>query len=202
VNSGATIFDDRETVEFLRDHPHLLAIADAVTATQRQPSTVRRHRWPLLVAAAVAVAVVAGLSFALIPQSRHVPHGGDIAQGLTLTPDDGTFGSSVHATVYAPVGNATLQLQVLREPNEPGTEPSTEKSQVVYQERVPMTEVTKGDSAKGDNPSSTWSGSLSTSDWSGGCQKGYLYAINASAFDSSGEPAALLGGTGWRTCAG
>jgi hypothetical protein len=36
VNSGATIFDDRETVEFLRDHPHLLAIADAVRATQSE----------------------------------------------------------------------------------------------------------------------------------------------------------------------
>ena len=34
MSSGATIFDDRETVELLRDHPHLLAIADAVCATQ------------------------------------------------------------------------------------------------------------------------------------------------------------------------
>ena len=36
MSTGATIFDDRETVEFLRDHPHLLAIADAVRATQSE----------------------------------------------------------------------------------------------------------------------------------------------------------------------
>jgi hypothetical protein len=42
VNRGATILDDRETVELLRDHPHLLAIADAVRATQG-----KRNRSPL-----------------------------------------------------------------------------------------------------------------------------------------------------------
>lgn len=156
------------------------------------------------VIATACILLVVGLSFAFIPQSSHTPRtGGSYAtEGLTLVPDDGTFGSTVHVTVDAPVGNATLKLQVLREPSEPGTNPSTEASQVVYEEQVPMTEVTKGDNAMGDNPLSTWSGSLSTSDWSGGCQRGFIYSINATALDSTGDPAAILGGTGWRTCAG
>lgn len=55
MTSGATIFDDRETVDFLRDHPHLLAIADAVRATQSEGTARFRRQKPLLVAAAVAV---------------------------------------------------------------------------------------------------------------------------------------------------
>jgi hypothetical protein len=42
VNSNATILDDGETVEFLRDRPDLLAIADAVRATQTRSATRRR----------------------------------------------------------------------------------------------------------------------------------------------------------------
>jgi zona occludens toxin (predicted ATPase) len=59
VNSGATIFDDRETVEFLRDHPHLLAIADAVRATQRRQA--RPWASPLRVGLAAAVLTAAAI---------------------------------------------------------------------------------------------------------------------------------------------
>jgi hypothetical protein len=58
VNGGATIFDDQETVEFLRDHPHLLAIADAVRATQSNRTRSALRRTPLLVAAVVACALL------------------------------------------------------------------------------------------------------------------------------------------------
>jgi hypothetical protein len=80
VNSGATIFDDRETVELLRDHPHLLAIADAVCATQTRRSAFEQHRRPLLVAAAALVAcgTAAALTVALaIPSAttHHSPGG-------------------------------------------------------------------------------------------------------------------------------
>lgn len=66
MNSGATILDDRETVEFLRDYPHLLAIADAVRATQSGRTHLADRRKPLFVAAAVvgasaAVGVVAAV---------------------------------------------------------------------------------------------------------------------------------------------
>ena len=49
MNSGATIFDDPETVEFLRDRPHLLAIADAVRATQRERTRSALRGKPLLI---------------------------------------------------------------------------------------------------------------------------------------------------------
>jgi hypothetical protein len=74
VNSGATIFDDRETVEFLRDHPHLLAIADAVRATQGEATRSVLRRKPLLVAAAVAACatVAATVAFLAVPNAN--PH--------------------------------------------------------------------------------------------------------------------------------
>ena len=65
MNRGATILDDRETVEFLRDRPELLAIADAVRATQPQPKAIRRRWRPLLAAAAVLAAALAAT--ALLP---------------------------------------------------------------------------------------------------------------------------------------
>src|SRR5262245_48673342 len=70
VTTGSTIFDDRETVEFLRDHPHLLAIADAVRATQTRPTSKARR--PLLVAAAaVACATAAAvIAFLVVPGAR------------------------------------------------------------------------------------------------------------------------------------
>jgi hypothetical protein len=80
VSSGSTIFDDRETVEFLRDHPHLLAIADAVHATQREAARSVLRRKPLLVAAAVATcaAVAATVAFLTVPNasSHHTAAGG------------------------------------------------------------------------------------------------------------------------------
>ena len=79
MTNGATIFDDRETVEFLRDHPHLLAIADAVRATQSEGTRSLRRRKPLLAAAAAAAsAVVAALiAFLAVPgaSSHHTAAG-------------------------------------------------------------------------------------------------------------------------------
>lgn len=76
MNSGATIFDDRETVEFLRDHPHLLAIADAVRATQsKSRSASRRPRHPLIaMAAAFAVCAIGAALIAFLAVPGHSPH--------------------------------------------------------------------------------------------------------------------------------
>jgi hypothetical protein len=67
VKSGATILDDRETVELLSERPDLLAIADAVRATQSRPGGLgfRRVKGPVLAVVAFAVvtgAVVGGLT--------------------------------------------------------------------------------------------------------------------------------------------
>lgn len=73
MNSGATIFDDRETVELLCDRPHLLAIADAVRATQGKRKGSALRRTPLLVAAVVACATAAVLiAFLVVPGAS--PH--------------------------------------------------------------------------------------------------------------------------------
>jgi hypothetical protein len=61
VSSGTTILDDRETVELLRDHPHLLAIADAVRATQGRGKGSMSRRKLLLFAAAVAACAAAAI---------------------------------------------------------------------------------------------------------------------------------------------
>ena len=83
MNNGATIFDDRETVELLRDHPHLLAIADAVRATQSGRPSLAHRRKPLLVAAAALVAcgtaAAVTISFALpSASSPHSPASGTL----------------------------------------------------------------------------------------------------------------------------
>ena len=64
MNHGATIFDDRETVELLRDHPHLLAIADAIRATQRRQT--RTWATPLRIGLAAAALTVAAIGAFLL----------------------------------------------------------------------------------------------------------------------------------------
>lgn len=59
---GRTAFADLEVVELLADRPDLLAIADAIVATQRAPAVRRSRRTPLRL---VAVAAVLGLAVAL-----------------------------------------------------------------------------------------------------------------------------------------
>ena len=77
MTSGAAIFDDRETVELLRDHPQLLAIADAVRATQTRRTFLAHRRRPLLVAAAALVACgAAALTIALAVSGGTAQHSG------------------------------------------------------------------------------------------------------------------------------
>jgi hypothetical protein len=74
VNGGATIFDDRETVEFLRDHPHLLAIADAVRATQGTRTRSARPMVMVTVGLIAAAALGFGVS-TLVQSSGHQASG-------------------------------------------------------------------------------------------------------------------------------
>ena len=62
----STIFDDRETVDILRERPDLLAIADAVSATLRQPARRFATRRRVVVAAAAVVACAAAVSVAVL----------------------------------------------------------------------------------------------------------------------------------------
>ncbi|MGH3009175.1 MAG: hypothetical protein ACRDLM_07200 [Gaiellaceae bacterium] len=83
MNSGATILEDRETVELLRGRPDLLAIADAVRAGHLRPATARRRRRTLLLAAAT-VALVAGVCFSVV-----LSYGGGLSPGHSVTSGSG-----------------------------------------------------------------------------------------------------------------
>lgn len=108
MNSGATIFDDREAVELLREHPHLLAIADAVRATQSEATRSLLRRKPLLLAAVAACAVVAALiAFLAVSgaSSHHTAAGGGSPQH-PITVDGGAPGSG--SAVQVPGGPVPL----------------------------------------------------------------------------------------------
>ncbi|HJU35865.1 MAG TPA: hypothetical protein VJ716_00410 [Gaiellaceae bacterium] len=102
MSSGATILDDRETVELLRDHPHLLAIADAVRATQGKETRSLPRRKLLLIAAAVAACAAAAIGFGvstLFQGSSHrgsgpVPARPDLGRpGITSLGNGNPFGA-------------------------------------------------------------------------------------------------------------
>ena len=85
MSHGATIFDDRETVELLRDYPHLLAIADAVRATQRR----RARPWgsPRRIALAAATLLVAAVgAFVLVTHSGTNAGRKQIGESLFVAP--------------------------------------------------------------------------------------------------------------------
>jgi hypothetical protein len=83
--SSLTIFDDRETVEFLHDHPHLLAIADAVRATQRRQA--RPRATPLRIGLAAALLAVAAVgAFLLATNSETNPGRKPIGESLFVAP--------------------------------------------------------------------------------------------------------------------
>lgn len=221
MNSGATIFDDQETVELLRGRPHLLAIADAVRATQAKRTLPGRPRTLLLVATvATCIAVAApGIVFsgvlnssqAAVPRSqpRPAPRGarpmGFDPMTLNIARDGGAV-TSVGVTVNAPARDAATLLQVITgSPYGHIVSPATRK--VVFQEQVPMTNIASP--ASGPNGTvalSTWSGTLSPSDWTGGCRHATyeVYAttvLSGTSFDNP-SPGSVISGSQWFTCSG
>jgi hypothetical protein len=141
VSSGATILDDRETVEMLRDHPHLLAIADAVRATQnkRTPSSLpgwlsalpcrstpagprsRALRWAGLL---VALALAAGAAAIAVTTTAS---GGQSIDDL-LAQVQNTFGD--HRLLAASVKGSTLTVTVAA-PDEPSAVSATFEAQML-----------------------------------------------------------------------
>lgn len=76
MTGGATILDDRETVELLCGRPELLAIADAVRATNGRRTRSALRRTQLLVGAAVAcTAAAASIVFFGVSGSRPAANG-------------------------------------------------------------------------------------------------------------------------------
>jgi hypothetical protein len=81
--------------------------------------------------------------------------------------------SSIDLTVNPSMANATIEIEVLYSSASTAADVTAANSQVVYQEQVPTTSP-----GSGVNGLSTWSGTLSPSDWSGGCESG-IYNILA-----------------------
>jgi hypothetical protein len=97
--------------------------------------------------------------------------------------------TSINLTANAPIRDATLQLQVLRTNDRSCPACSDAERQVVFQEQVPMTNIASpAEGPQGVVALSTWSGTLSPSNWDGGCQNAF-YTV---AFESgpSGSPLA------------
>jgi hypothetical protein len=94
---------DPELLELLADKPELLAMADAVAATQQPPrrSAVRRPAVRLAALAAVAVAI---LAVALVlPQGKH----GIVDRAIAAIGD----GRILHLVAEAPTGTVDVDLQ-------------------------------------------------------------------------------------------
>lgn len=154
------------------------AYAEATRPARRlTPPALTSRRWRLTaLAAAAATCAVAGAAI------YAAAHGGtDAARPRTTTPahplgfDPITLGfsrsgqdiTSVAVTVQASIADAAMQLQVVQgSPYGPAS-----SRQTVFQEDVPMTNVSSpAPGPSGTAALSTWSGTLSTSDWEGGCQ--------------------------------
>jgi hypothetical protein len=157
-----------------------------------------RRRMALALAACIAVAAPAIVFSGLFSSSHtparqsQVPITPRVPLGfmpITLHFTRGTQGiTSIAVTVNASNRDANMRLQVLRgNPYGPDS-----GRQVVFEEQVPMTNI--GSPALGPPGTvalSTWSGTLSPSDWDGGCQDA-LYAVQA----NTGSTAL----SGWFSC--
>jgi hypothetical protein len=112
--------------------------------------------------------------------------------------------TSIAVSVKSGTADAALQLQVVHsDASEPQQATNDPTSQVVFQKQLPMTNT---GSAAPETPLSEWSGTLSPSDWTGGCADG-LYSIRAvvvpsgSSYDNP-SPGSSNAETAWFTCTG
>jgi hypothetical protein len=152
----------------------------------------RRARLPLgrvVLAAAVCVAA-AGLAAFLSGASRSTHSGGTppppMGPGphfeslkLHMTPASGRL-TSIDVTVNAATLGGTVLVEVVK--NHVASPENATPDQIVFQERVPMTDIPSPVSGPpGLELLSTWSGTLSPGDWKGGCEDGpYVIYVQVS----------------------
>jgi len=190
MKDGTTIFDDLATVELLSKQPELLAIADAVRATQHPEARARRP-WIVLAAATVAALAAVGalaLAGAFGGHATHVVAGYPPPDFLDYTitrADDGTI-SSIAVTARAATLGGTAHIEVV-ESHMDGPVPST-TGRVVFREDVPMTDIPSPPTGpQGTVALSEWSGTLSSRDWDGGCQNApYWFTVKVSPANGEG----------------
>jgi hypothetical protein len=147
-----------------------------------------RRRMALALAACIAVAAPAIVFSGLLSSSQTPARQSQVVSTprppsrppgfmpITLRFTRGAHGiTSIDVTVNAPNRDGKMRLQVLRgNPYGPDS-----GRQVVFQEQVPMSNIeSPAEGPPGTVALSTWSGTLSPSDWDGGCRKA-LYAVQA-----------------------
>jgi hypothetical protein len=153
--------------------------ACATSAPRRMP----RRRLAVAIAVSLVVAAIA-LAFSGLfgspkqSQSPRVPPAYEPLQ-LTFTRSGQTI-TAIAVTANDPTPDAVLQLQV-RHSDASVLEAMNGNSDVVFQEQVPMSDIASPASGpSGTVALSTWSGTLSPSDWDGGCQgANAIYSVRA-----------------------
>ena len=89
--------------------------------------------------------------------------------------------TSIKVTANAPIRDATLWLRVLRTTDRRCPACSGAEHQVVFEQQVPMTNIASpATGPSGVVALSTWSGTLSPTDWEGGCQNAFYTVAFAS----------------------
>lgn len=185
-------------------------------APTRPAPRFTRRRIALALAACIAIAAPAvafsGLlrsSSAPAPQSQPPPAKrgarpmGFMPMTLKFT-REGQAITSIDVTVNAPIRDATMLLQVITgSPYGHIVSPATRK--IVFQEQEPMTNIASpATGPAGTVALSTWSGTLSPTDWDGDCQHA-LYEVYAttvtSGFSFDNPPSgSMSAGSQWFTC--
>jgi hypothetical protein len=164
-----------------------------------------------VVGAAICAAVVALVATGTLGGGTTHPvrptsslHGDQVGGGLQISYfHSGGALSSIAVTLTPNVANASIQVRVVHSDATSYAEAYAGSAQVVFQEQVSTTTPPASSSAF-----STWSGTLSPSDWNGGCQSG-LYQIKwvavqpgTSFANASAAPGNEVGASEWFSCTG
>ena len=172
----------------------------------------RHTRRLVIAAAAVAVifAAVAALAATGTLSGRATQTSRPTVQG-DQSPGAGLFSyfhsggalSSIAVTLTPNVANASVQLEVVHSDATSYAKAYAGSPQVVFREQVSTTP-----SPASSFGLSTWSGTLSPNDWSGGCQRG-LYQIKwvavqpgTSFANAASAPGNEVGASEWFSCTG
>ena len=173
-------------------------------ATSGRRRLVTRNRL-VAVAAVIALAGIAGgLSLTLGGGSSPKPWpigsaGGGAAGKISFNPltTEFTAGGNAYASIDVSLlsmsSATTLELRVVRSDASDVADADGAANTVVFDEQVSMN---ADDANPEDGPYSTWSGTLTPSEWNGGCQQA-LYRIEYHFGDSE-----LYGSSGWFQCSG
>jgi hypothetical protein len=95
--------EDPEVVELLAGEPELLAVADAVAATQRRPHRSRARRLGVRLIPVVAAAVALAIALLVVPQGNH----GIVGRALAALGD----GPILHIVSEVPTGGTVVDLR-------------------------------------------------------------------------------------------